>query len=92
MYCSFEAWACIQNLCAAIKVLHSDCGSEYLSATFDKHLIDAGTAHQLTVHNTPQFNGIAEHLNQMLMEEMHALLHTSSMLQNLWGEALHHLT
>ena len=53
MYRSFEAWACIQNLCAAIKVLCSDRGSEYLSAAFDKHLTGAGTTRRLTVHDTP---------------------------------------
>jgi hypothetical protein len=91
-YHSFEVWACTQNLCTAIKVLRSDRGGEYLSATFDKHLTDAGTARRLTVHNTPQLNGIVEHLNRTLMEKVHALLHTSGMPQNLWGEALHHST
>ena len=91
-YRSFEAWARTQNLCAAIKVLRSDRGSEYLSAAFDKHLADAGTARRLTVHDTPQLNGVAERLNRTLMEKVRALLHTSGMLQNLWGEALHHST
>jgi|SRR6266851_4312228 len=53
-YWSFEVWACTQNLYAVIKVLHSDCSSKYLSAAFDKHLADAGTTCQLTVHNTLQ--------------------------------------
>ena len=75
-----------------IKVLRSDHGGEYLSAAFDKHLIDAGTVHWLTVHDTPQLNGVAECLNQTLMEKVHMLLHTSGMPQNLWGKALHHST
>jgi hypothetical protein len=84
-YHSFKAWACTQNLCAAIKVLCSDHGGKYLSAAFDKHITDTGTARWLTVHNTPQLNGVAEHLNWMLMEKVCMLLHTSSMPQNLWG-------
>jgi hypothetical protein len=91
-YRSFEAWARTQNLCATIKVLRSDRGSEYLSAAFDNHLMDAGTARRLTVHDTPQLNSIAECLNWTLMEKVRVLLHTSGMLQNLWGEALHHST
>jgi transposase InsO family protein len=91
-YRSFEAWARTQNLCSAVKVLRLDHGGEYLSAAFDKHLSDAGTARWLTVHDTPQLNGIAERLNRMLMEKVRALLHTSGMPQNLWGEALRHLT
>jgi hypothetical protein len=92
VYCSFEVWARTQNLCTAIKVLHSDCGGEYLSTAFDKHLIDVGTVCQLTVHNTPQLNGVTERLNWMLMEKVRTLLHTSGMPQNLWGEALCHST
>jgi hypothetical protein len=92
MYCSFEVWVSIQNLCTAIKVLCSDHGGKYLSIMFDKHLVDVDTMCWLTVHDTPQLNGIAERLNQMLMEKVHVLLHTSGMPQNLWGKALHHLT
>jgi hypothetical protein len=92
VYHSFEAWVHTQNLCTMIKVLRLDHSSKYLSAMFDKHLMDVGTAHWLTVRDTPQLNGIAEHLNQMLMEKVCMLLHTSGMLQNLWGEALCHST
>jgi hypothetical protein len=91
-YWSFEAWVCTQNLCTAIHVLCSDWGGEYLSTTFNKHLADAGTSCCLTVHDTPQLNSIAEHLNCMLMEKVRALLHCSGLLQNLWGEALCHST
>jgi hypothetical protein len=91
-YRSFEVWACTQDLCTAIKVLCSDRGGEYLSAAFDKHLADAGTARRLTVHDILQLNGIAEHLNRTLMEKVCTLLHTSGLPQNLWGEALRHST
>ena len=91
-YRSFEAWACTQDLCTAIKVLRLDHGGEYLSTVFDKHLADAGTAHRLTVHDMPQLNSIAERLNRTLMEKVHVLLHTSGLLQNLWGKVLCHST
>jgi hypothetical protein len=91
-YHSFKAWACTQNLCTAIKVLHSGHGGEYLSAAFDKHPADTGTAHCLTMHDTLQLNGIAECLNHTLIEKVCALLHTSGLPQNLWGEVLHHST
>ncbi len=51
-YKSYEAWAITQQHCWVIKVLHSDCGGEYLSSTFDQHLIKVGTARKLTTHNT----------------------------------------
>ena len=63
-----------------------------MSATFNKHLAAAGTVHHLTVHDTPQLNGIAECLNHTLMEKVHALLHSSGLPLNLWGEALCHST
>jgi hypothetical protein len=92
VYQRYEAWACTQKHCAAIKVLRSNRGGEYLSEAFDKHLADAGTARRLTVHNTPQLNGIAERLNHTLAEKMRALLYTASLPKSLWGEALRHST
>jgi transposase InsO family protein len=91
-YQRFEAWACTQNHCRAIKVLRSDRGGEYLSKEFDQHLATAGTARRLTVHDTPQLNGIAERLNRTLGEKVRALLHTATLPQNMWGEAVRHAT
>jgi transposase InsO family protein len=81
-------------LCPAIKVLRSDRGGEYLSGAFDRHLAAAasGTARRITVHDTPQLNGIAGRLNRTLIEKVPALLHTSGLPQNMWGEALRHST
>ena len=59
-YQRFEAWSRTQNHCAAIKVVRSDGGGEYLSQKFDQRLANAGTARRLTVHDTPQLNGVAE--------------------------------
>jgi GAG-pre-integrase domain len=59
MYLRYEAWCNTQHD-AKIKVLHSDRGGEYLSDTFVSHLQEAGTVQKLTVHDTPQHNGVAE--------------------------------
>jgi hypothetical protein len=91
-YKFFEAWAITQKHCTGIKVLHSDCGGEYLSEAFNKHLVAAGTAQQLTVHDTPQLNDIAKHLNQMLLEWIWALRHLMGLSDFLWGKALHYAT
>jgi transposase InsO family protein len=53
---------------AKIKKLHSDRGREYLSTEFDRYLKDQGIKCQLTVHHSPQQNGVAERLNHMLVE------------------------
>ena len=91
-YCQYEAWVRTQSHCAAIKVLRSDRGGEYLSDEFNKHLAAAGTARRLTVHDTPELNGIAERLNRTLVEKVHALLHMAALPPNMWGEALRHAT
>jgi hypothetical protein len=42
------------------------------------------------VHDTLQVNGIAEQLNRMLLEQVHTLMHISSLLKLLCGKALWH--
>lgn len=74
------------------QVLRSDCGGEYLSDAFNKHLAAAGTARRLTIHDTPELNGIAERLNRTLGEKMRALLHMAALPPDMWGEALRHST
>ena len=39
----------------------------------------------------PEYNGISEWLNQTLLEGTHALLHSSKLSKNLWGEAITHM-
>jgi transposase InsO family protein len=91
-YKSFEAWALTQQHCKAIKVLRSDRRGEYLSGAFDNHLAAAGTARKLTMHDTPQLNGMAERLNRTLLERVRALEYSSGLPKSLWGEALWHTT
>jgi transposase InsO family protein len=91
-YRQYEAWARTQGHCSAFKVLRSDRGGEYLSDEFNKHLAAAGTARRLTVHDTPELNGIAERLNRTLIEKVQALLHMAALPPNMWGEALRHAT
>jgi hypothetical protein len=91
-YKAFEAWALAQQLCAVIKVLRSDRGGEYLSGAFDQHLAAAGTARHLTVHDILQLNGVAERLNQTIVERIRAFTHSSGLPKFLWGEALRHAT
>jgi transposase InsO family protein len=73
-----------------IKKLFSDRGGEYLSKEFSDHLAQAGTVRNLTVHDTPEHNGIAERLNRTLLEKVRAMLHASQLPKFLWGEAVKH--
>ena len=73
-----------------IKRLHSDRRGEYLSGPFDDHLAKAGTLRNLTMHDTPEHNGVSERLNRTLLEKVHAMLHSSGLPKFLWGEAVKH--
>jgi hypothetical protein len=75
-----------------IKKLCSDRGGEYLSTEFDRYLKDQGIKRQLTVHHSPQQNGVAERLNRTLVEHARAMLLGQDMPKILWAEALNYAT
>ena len=55
---------------------------------FINHLRQQGITHHLTVHDSPQSNGIAECCNRLLLEHVHVLLTDSRLPKFLWKEAL----
>lgn len=63
----YEVHLLRQNQEVRILKLRSDQGGEYLSAEFNKHLHGQGIERELTVHDSPEQNSVAEHLNQMLI-------------------------
>ena len=73
-----------------MKCLHSDRGGEYLSDEFSAYLKAAGTTRKLTVHDTPEHNGVSERLNRTIMEKVRAMLHDSGLPKFLWAEAVAH--
>ena len=89
-YQQFEAWL-NRQLATKIRMLHSDRGGEYTGNEFVLYLKRQGMVQRLTVHNTPQHNGIAERLNRTILERIRALLHASGLPKFLWGEAAHHV-
>jgi len=89
-YQQYESWCLIQCK-APVKILQSDRGGEYMGEAFTDHLKAVGTIQKLTVHDTPQQNGVAECLNHTLMEWVHTVLHASGLPHYLWGEAVRHI-
>ena len=57
-------------------------------APFDRFYQEHGIIHQTSTPYTPQQNGIAERKNRTLKEMMNAMLISSGLPQNLWGETL----
>jgi hypothetical protein len=45
---------------------------------------------KLNVHDTPQQAGVSKCFNRTALEKVHAMLHSSSLIHFLWGEALSH--
>ena len=70
-----------------IKVIRSDRGGEY-EAPFGDFCSQHGKIHQSTAPYSHQQNGVTELKNRTLKEMMNALLLSSGLPQNLWGEAI----
>ena len=89
-YKQYEVW-CMMHLGMSIKILHSDCGDEYLDKGFTLYLKSRGTEQKLTMHDTPSQNGVAKRRNHTIVEHIQALLHASGLPRFLWGEAARHV-
>ena len=68
-----------------VKILHSDRGGEFLSNEFTAYLERLGTKRRLTVHDTPEHNGIAERAHRTLLNAVRSLLISSGLPKWLWG-------
>ena len=88
-YKDFEANCKTQHK-ANVKVLHANRGGEYTGKEFVMHLKRNGTKQKLTVHDTPEHNGVAECLNRTILEKIRTMLHASGQPKFLWGKAVHH--
>ena len=71
-----------------IKVLRSDQGGEYESSFVD-FCAQHGIIHETTAPYSPQSNGVAEQKNSTLKEMMNAMLISSGLPKNMWGEAIY---
>ncbi|GJX40899.1 retrovirus-related pol polyprotein from transposon TNT 1-94, partial [Tanacetum coccineum] len=70
-----------------IKVVRSDRVGEYV-APFAELCAKHGIRHEFTAPYSPQQNGIAERKNRTLKEMVTAMLISSGMSQDMWGEAI----
>jgi len=86
-YKAYEAWLRVQRG-KVIRHLQSDRGGEYTGNEFLDYLRQQGTTRRLTVHDSPQSNGIAERCNGVLLEHVRAMLADSGLPKFLWKEAL----
>ena len=54
--------------------LDSDGGGEYIAGALQQYLKDKGIRHEMTTPDTPQHNGVAECMNQTLLDKVRAML------------------
>jgi transposase InsO family protein len=71
-----------------IKILRTDNGSEFKNKIFQSYCQENGILQQFTVPYSPQQNGVAERLNQTLLNSIRSMLTHSKVSHSLWAEAL----
>ncbi|KAL0303170.1 UNVERIFIED_CONTAM: Retrovirus-related Pol polyprotein from transposon TNT 1-94 [Sesamum radiatum] len=71
-----------------IKRLRTDRGGEYSTNFLKEFCENNDIIHETSAPYTPQQNGIAERKNRTLKEMMNAMLLSSGMPDNMWGEAV----
>ena len=71
-----------------IKRLRTDRGGEYESNYYKEFCEQNGIIHEVTPPYSPESNGIGERKNRTLKEMMNAILVSSGLSSNMWGEAI----
>jgi len=90
-YKAYEAWLDMQHA-AKLKRLQTDHSGEHLSHGFDTHLKAHSTVCSLTVHDTPEENGVSEHLNCTLLKHTCVMHLAADLPKFLWAESMQHVT
>ena len=71
-----------------LKRFQSDNGGEYVNKPFKDFCAKHGIIMETTAPYSPSQNRIAEHLNQTLLENAHAMIFTKNLPKNLWPKAV----
>jgi hypothetical protein len=89
-FAEYVAWEAREELQSNIKVKinQSDRGGEFLNEKWDTHIVRKGTLRKLTVHDTPEHNGVAERTNYTILNMVRTFLVASGLPKWLWGEAV----
>nr|GEX90347.1 retrovirus-related Pol polyprotein from transposon TNT 1-94 [Tanacetum cinerariifolium] len=70
-----------------VEKLRTDNGLEFRNQEFEQLFIEIRIARHITVVETPQKNGLAEHMNRTLMDKVRCLLIHSGLPKTFWVEA-----
>lgn len=72
-----------------IGCLRCDNGGEYTGGAVKRFCKRKGIRLEYTVPYTPEQNGVSERLNRTIVEKVRAMLETSGLPKNMWGEAVY---
>src|SRR5713226_5475972 len=73
---------------ARVSVFRTDGGGEYTGADTQRYFEERGIKHEITMPDTPQQNGIAEHMNRTLLDKVRAMLVDAGLPETYWYDAL----
>ncbi|KAJ4717199.1 Retrovirus-related Pol polyprotein from transposon TNT 1-94 [Melia azedarach] len=87
---NFRQWkALVENQTGKkIKRLRTDNGLEFCWSEFDEFCKNEGIARHHTVRDTPQQNGVAERMNQTLLERARCMLSNAELTRRFWAKAV----
>ena len=68
-----------------LKAIHTDNGRKFTSKEFEAHTIAEGVRHKLTIPKNPEQNGVAEHMNQPLVETGRSMLVNANLTHSFFG-------
>lgn len=71
-----------------VKRLRTDNGLEFVNDEFNELCRDTGIVRHRTVRKTPQQNGVAERMNQTLLERVRCMLSNAGLTRKYWSEAV----
>jgi hypothetical protein len=73
------------------QILRSDGGGEYTTSSIQSYLKQKGIKHEITTPDTPQHNGVAERMNQTLLDKVQAMLLDANLPKSYWYDALQYV-
>ncbi|KAK9930160.1 hypothetical protein M0R45_027212 [Rubus argutus] len=68
--------------------VRTDNGTEFKNTLFTDFFLEVGISHEFSAPITPQQNGIVERKNRVLLDMGRVMLHSSSLGQKFWAEAI----
>ncbi|GJR59332.1 retrovirus-related pol polyprotein from transposon TNT 1-94 [Tanacetum coccineum] len=77
-----------KGLCAQVRTVRTDKGTEFLNKTLHEYFSQEGIEHQKSVARTPEQNGVVERRNRTLVKAARTMLSAAKVSLFFWAEAI----